>query len=158
MLCLNGLVKITDFGLAAFSRKQDTDPWCLDRNMTDESGIRQKQLCAQLEGFTITYTSPQQRWALGEFAKVKEQDHAAYLALKQQWPVTPATSDCFAAALTVLEMHARGALWFGPGAIAPLDAARRCAAHTPDAAVRAMQPAEAERWAAEQLGIGKLAG
>ena len=158
MLCLNGLVKITDFGLAAFSRKQDTDPWCLDRNMTDESGIRQKQLCAQLEGFTITYTSPQQRWALGEFAKVKEQDHAAYLALKQQWPVTPATSDCFAAALTVLEMHARGALWFGPGAIAPLDAARRCAARTPDAAVRAMQSAEAERWAVEQLGIGKLAG
>jgi len=153
MLCLNGLVKITDFGLAAFSRKQNTDPWCPGRDMGSE-----QQLCAQIEGSTITYTSPQQRWALGEFAKVKEQDHAAYLALKQQWPVTPATSDCFAAALTVLEMHARAALWIGPVAIAPLDAARRCAARTPDAAVRAMQPAEAERWAVEQLGIGKLAG
>ena len=60
MLCLNGLVKITDFGLAAFSRKQDTDPWCLDRDMA--FGLK---LCAQLEGFTITYTSPQQRCLQG---------------------------------------------------------------------------------------------
>ena len=52
MLCLNGLVKITGFGLAAFSRKQDNDPWRPDRRV----GI-EKQLCAQLEEFTITYTS-----------------------------------------------------------------------------------------------------
>ena len=152
MLCQNGLVKITDFGLAAFSRKQGNVPWCPDRK------VHGGQLCAQLEGCTITYTSLQQRWARDQFAKVKEHDHAAFLALKFQWPVTPATSDCYAAALTVLEMHARAALWFGPSAIAPLDAADRCAARTPEATVHSMAPAKAEQWAVEQLGIDKLAG
>ena len=88
MLCLDGLVKITDFGLAAFSRKLSRDPWT-------DAEARFGQLCARLEGGTPTYLSPEQHWLLAALAEVKEHDQHAFVALKDAWPVTPATSDLY---------------------------------------------------------------
>ena len=107
----------------------------------------------------MTYMSPQQLWVISEAKKIdKATDRPMYLAHKEQWQITPATSDLFQASLTVLEVHARAARWFGPGAVSRLEAVRECAARVSSSSVCAMTPAEAERWAVETLGIGKLAG
>ena len=141
-------------GLAGFSHKLDKDPWNQEKDLGSR-GI----LCAHLEGGTVTYMSPEQLWVISEARKIdKATDKPIYLAHKEQWQITPATSDNFQASLTVLEMHARAARWFGSGAVSRLEAVRKCALRTPLSTVRDMTPAEAERWAVEKLGIGKLAG
>jgi hypothetical protein len=115
-------------------------------------------LCARLEGCSLTHVSPEQVWLKAELAKVKQHDYAAFLSLKEQWPVTPATSDLFTTSLVVLEMHARNAPWLGPGSISPLEAVQKCVARTPLTKVRTMDPAAAEQWIIAQLGNDKLAG
>lgn len=141
-------------GLAGFSRKLEKDPWNLEKDLRGNG-----QLCALLEGGTVTYMSPEQKWLLSELKKFdKGSEYSAYVALKEQWQITPAISDLFQVALTVLEMHARGSRWFGYGSITMQEAVRECASRTPVEKVRAMSPTEAERWVVDQLGIDKLAG
>ena len=141
-------------GLAGFSRKLEKDPWNFDKDLRGKG-----QLCALLEGGTVTYMSPEQKWLLSELKKFdKGSEYSAYVALKEQWQITPAISDLFQVALTVLEMHARGSRWFGYGSITMQEAVRECASRTPVEKVRAMSPTEAERWVVDQLGIDKLAG
>ena len=141
-------------GLAGFSRKLEKDPWNLEKDLRGKG-----QLCALLEGGTVTYMSPEQKWLLSELKKFdKGSEYSAYVALKEQWQITPAISDLFQVALTVLEMHARGSRWFGYGSITMQEAVRECASRTPVEKVRAMSPTEAERWVVDQLGIDKLAG
>ena len=107
----------------------------------------------------MTYMCPEQMRVINEAKKIdKLADKSEYLELKDRLQITPAASDIFQASLTVLEMHARAARWFGPGAVSRLEAVRECASRTPVSAVCAMTPAEAEQWAVEKLGIGKLAG
>ena len=89
---------------------------------------------------------------------MKQHDYAAFLSLKEQWPVTPATSDLFTTSLVVLEMHARNAPWLGPGSVSPLEAVQKCVTRTPLTKVRTMDPAAAEQWIIAQLGNDKLAG
>ena len=116
-------------------------------------------LCAHLEGGTVTYMCPEQMRVINEAKKIdKAADKSEYFELKDRLQITPATSDVFQASLTVLEMYARAARWFGPGALSRLEAVRECALRTPVSAVCAMTPAEAERWAVGKLGIDKLAG
>ena len=64
------------------------------------------------KGGTVTYMSPEQKWLLTELKKIDKvlPDYAMYCAVKEEWQITPATSDLFQASLTVLEMHARGSL------------------------------------------------
>ena len=141
-------------GLAGFSRKLEKDPWNLEKDLRGKG-----QLCALLEGGTVTYMSPEQKWLLSELKKFdKGSEYSAYVALKEQWQITPAISDLFQVGLTVLEMHARGSRWFGYGSITMQEAVRECASRTPVEKVRAMSPTEAERWVVDQLGIDKLAG
>ena len=141
-------------GLAGFSRKLEKDPWDLEKDLRGNG-----QLCALLEGGTVTYMSPEQKWLLSELKKFdKGSEYSAYVALKEQWQITPAISDLFQVGLTVLEMHARGSRWFGYGSITMQEAVRECASRTPVEKVRAMSPTEAERWVVDQLGIDKLAG
>ena len=141
-------------GLAGFSRKLEKDPWNLEKDLRGKG-----QLCALLEGGTVTYMSPEQKWLLSELKKFdKGSEYSAYVALKEQWQITPAISDLFQVGLTVLEMHARGSRWFGYGSITMQEAVRECASRTPEEKVRAMSPTEAERWVVDQLGIDKLAG
>ena len=145
-------------GLAGFSHKLDKDPW------TDKTPLNRHKrpigvLCAHLEGGTVTYMSPEQLWVINESKKIdKAADKPIYLAHKDRWQVTPATSDNFQVSLTILEMFARAGRWFGPGAVSRLAAVRECASRTPVSVVRAMTPADAERWVVEKLGVGKLAG
>lgn len=141
-------------GLAGFSRKLEKDPWNLEKDLRGKG-----QLCALLEGGTVTYMSPEQKWLLSELKKFdKGSEYSAYVSLKEQWQITPAISDLFQVGLTVLEMHARGSRWFGYGSITMQEAVRECASRTPVEKVRAMSPTEAERWVVDQLGIDKLAG
>ena len=141
-------------GLAGFSRELKKDPWNLEKDLRGNG-----QLCALLEGGTVTYMSPEQKWLLSELKKFdKGSEYSAYVALKEQWQITPAISDLFQVGLTVLEMHARGSRWFGYGSITMQEAVRECASRTPVEKVRAMSPTEAERWVVDQLGIDKLAG
>ena len=107
----------------------------------------------------MTYMCPEQMRVINEAKKIdKAADKSEYLELKDRLQITPATSDISQASLTVLEMHARAARWFGPGAVSRPEAVRECASRTPVSAVCAMTPAEAERWAVGKLGIDKLAG
>ena len=183
MLCSNGLIKITDFGawsskgrlwlfrkrfeassspfcpthalgLAGFSHKLDKDPWNQEKNLNGED-----ILCAHLEGGTVIYMCPEQLWVISESKKIdKAADQPLYLALKDRWQITPATSDMSQVSLTVLEMHARASRWFGPGAVSRLEAVGECASRVSSSVVFSMTPAEAEQWAVETLGIDKLAG
>ena len=141
-------------GLAGFSHKLDKDPWNQEKNLNGK-GI----LCAHLEGGTVTYMCPEQLWVISESKKIdKAADQPLYLALKDRWQITPATSDMSQVSLTVLEMHARASRWFGPGAVSRLEAVGECASRVSSSVVFAMTPAEAEQWAVETLGIDKLAG
>ena len=79
-----------------------------------------------------------------------------YCVVKEEWQITPATSDLFQASLTVLEMHARAARWIGVGSIAPHEAVQENVARIPVDKVRKMNPAKAESWLVEQLGYNKL--
>ena len=107
----------------------------------------------------MTYMSPEQKWLLTELKKIdKCADYAMYCAVKEEWQITPATSDLFQASLTVLEMHARAARWIGVGSIAPHEAVQENVARIPVDKVRKMNPAKAESWLVEQLGNVKLAG
>ena len=141
-------------GLAGFSHKLDKDPWNQEKNLNGK-GI----LCAHLEGGTVIYMCPEQLWVIRESKKIdKAADQPLYLALKDRWQITPATSDMSQVSLTVLEMHARTSRWFGPGAVSWLEAVRECASRVSSSVVCAMTPAEAEQWAVETLGIDKLTG
>ena len=141
-------------GLAGFSHKLDKDPWNQEKNLIGK-GI----LCAHLEGGTVIYMCPEQLWVIRESKKIdKAADQPLYLALKDRWQITPATSDMSQVSLTVLEMHARASRWFGPGAVSRLEAVGECASRVSSSVVCAMTPAEAEQWAVETLGIDKLAG
>ena len=145
-------------GLAMFSQKRDKDPWT-DEVPKDGSDRPIGILCARLEGGTVTYMSPQQKWVISEARKInKATDKELYLTLKDLWQITPATSDFFQAGLTCLEMHARAARWFGPGCIKPHEAVKECTSRTSTDVVSAMSPAEAERWAVEDIGVGELKG
>ena len=96
---------------------------------------------------------------LTELKKIdKDSDRPAYDAIKETWQITPATSDLVQASFTVLEMHSRGARWTGAGAIAPHAAVGECASRIPIDKVRSMNPAKAEEWLVERLGISKVAG
>ena len=76
-------------GLAGFSHKLDKDPWNQEKNLNGK-GI----LCAHLEGGTVTYMCPEQLWVISESKKIdKAADQPLYLALKDRWQITPATSD-----------------------------------------------------------------
>ena len=57
MLQKDGIVKVADFGLAAFSRKSDKDPWNLEKELYGEG-----QLCAKMMGGTPN-TFARSRWA-----------------------------------------------------------------------------------------------
>ena len=105
----------------------------------------------------MTYMSPEQKWLLTELKKIdKCADYAMYCVVKEEWQITPATSDLFQASLTVLEMHARAARWIGVGSIAPHEAVQENVARIPVDKVRKMNPAKAESWLVEQLGYNKL--
>ena len=107
----------------------------------------------------MTYMGPEQLWVISESNKIdKAADEAKYVELKDRFQITPATSDIFQVSLTVLEIYARAARWFGPGAVLRLEAVHECASRTPISALCDMAPAEAERRAVVKLGISKLAG
>ena len=103
MLHSDGVCKIIDFGLAGFSRWSDEDPWLA-------SAGKQRVLCARVEGGTPLYFSPEQE---GLFEQLKDESltELARAAIKARASsrITPATSDLFQAALTVLEMYCRPA-------------------------------------------------
>jgi len=147
-------------GLAGFSHKLDKDPWTGETPLQFPGSSKPLGvLCAHLEGGTVIYMCPEQLWVICESKKIdKAADQPLYLALKDRWQITPATSDMSQVSLTVLEMHARASRWFGPGAVPRLEAVGECASRVSSSVVFSMTPAEAEQWAVETLGIDKLAG
>ena len=100
MMCKNGLAKIADLGLAAFSARRDKDPWTeeIKLNKNDQPvGV----LCAQFRGGTPAYFSPQQV-EVEEHNKKKQKK-----TVQDARFLTVATSDLYQAAMTIVEMHAR---------------------------------------------------
>ena len=150
MLCLDGVAKLCDFGLASFTRRVSFDPWTKSE---PEGG----QLCAQYIGGTVIYFSPEQIWLKGQLG-AQVNSEVSYRELKQKYPVTPAVCDLYAASLVVLEMHSRAAPWFGPYAVTPHEAVRRCAARKPRETVVGLSPEETEHWLVAGLGFAKLKG
>ena len=152
MMCLNGVVKITDFGLAAFSSKRDTDPWTKETPMRDGEPVG--VLCAEFQGGTKEYFSPEQHKTVAEWKQVRGLEERD--AFNEAWQLTVATSDLYQAGMTIFEMYAQYLPSTGPpGSLTftPFDAAIRCAARTPESDFVKFSPEEAEAWLAEK-GIG----
>ena len=150
MLRSDGVVKIADFGLAAFSHRKNRDPWNVEKKV-------RSQLCAKLMGGTPSYFSPEQLWL---FCRVQTVDgESALLELDNERMLTPATSDLFQAALTMLEAHARflpqlhakrdGSL-SADAKWVPAHAAGACAARTPRAKLATFSPEQTEDWLIER--------
>ena len=101
--------------------------------------------------------SPQQLWLLEAIREV-DGGADAVRAFEDKWLLTPATSDLYQAAMTMVEAHAR----FLPMArvdapSVPQKAADRCAARTPEDVVAAFSPEEAETWLlVEKIGAPSL--
>ena len=141
MLCCNGVVKIADFGLAAFSSKKDVDPW----RETEVCG----GLCAKLMGGTPEYFCSQQLWLLEEVKTFQDED--ARDEFESKWMLTPATSDLYQIGMTMLEAHARYLpLARRDSSALPRDAAVRCAARTPEKQLSNYTPRQLEAWLAEK--------
>jgi len=152
-MCLNGVVKITDFGLAAFSFKRDDDPWTGEK---PDGGL----LCAQFEGGTFPYFSPEQRLIRTEWEKIEGEDARRVFKERGRLLTVP-TSDLWQAAMTIVEMHALCLPKVGEGwSATPFDAATWCASRTLADDVRARSPEAAERWLEEKqiLMMPKLSG
>ena len=132
-------MKITDFGLAAFSQKRDEDPWTGEAK-ADKHGNPFGVLCAQFEGGTPEYFSPQQRLIVAELDKVRGEE--ARREFSERWLLTAPTSDLYQAAMTILEMHAM----FLPAPGSEFDSAKRCASRTPTHEIRALSKEDSERW------------
>ena len=135
-------------GPAAFSRKFDKDPW------NPRKDLCEGQQCATFMGGTEEYFSPQQTWLLKQSRSLGRDD---WVEIETRWQITPATSDLYQSALTMLEAHAR----YLPQTIdtAPSDAVMRCAARTPDVELERFSPEQTELWLVEkkiQLQPGSL--
>ena len=136
-------------GLAAFSRKSEKDPWNSEwKDPLESMRGNQGQLCANFEGGTHEYFSPQQLWWLVESKKVEGE---ALRAFDEKYLLTPAVSDLYQAGITCLEMYA----CFLPSVTvnapsAPKDAAARCAARTPDSEFVKFSPERTAGWLSEK--------
>ena len=151
MLCANGLAKITDFSFATFASRLDMDPWT---GRQPPGG----QLVSVIEGSTLAYTSPEQRSMI---AKLKERPsrHQRKI-LKEDWPLTPATSDLYQAALTCLEMFARSQPWLGRNSqdCAPAKLVESCARRKRAVWLVKLPASAAERWVVFGLGLAQFSG
>ena len=148
-----GCIKLTDFGLTgSFSTKLEGDPW------TQGELGGENRLGARIGG-TEEYRSPEQRWLLSELEN-KAADAAAFNRLRDEWRITPAISDLWAASMVVLEMHAREP---------PRSRSWRAIANAKDAVdargerktareVREYDPEEAEQWVVKELGLSAYLG
>ena len=141
MMCKDGVVKVTDFGLAAYSLLRDEDPWTRKTNV--KSGV----LCASFEGGTQAYFSSEQHKISSEWEKVRGEE--ARDVFNDSWRLTVATSDLYQAAMTIFEMHA---LYLpsaaGSSTSTPFDAAIKCAARTPESEFVKFSPKQTESWLA----------
>ena len=146
-------------GLAAFSITLDKDPWQPERDFKGAFGQSEGQLCAHLVGGTMAYMSPEQLRMMNVKRKeveCKDVDRAA----ESELMLTPATSDLYQAAMTMVEAHARYDVTPFVSVdkpSAPQEAADRCAARTPDSDVKAFSPEEALAWLAEKCKKSLLA-
>ena len=147
MLCLNGLVKITDFGLAGFSRVIKKDPWTKRETPTPS---------ARLQGGTPDYMSPEQKWLVNELQTKARESKSEYDSLKSSWPVTPATSDIFQAAVAVLEMYSRQRV--PAAADKQLALIAKCVARRPEADVASLSTHDTTEWLTKELGLAVLTG
>ena len=97
MLCLDGVAKLCDLGLASLTRRAHFDP----RIKSEPEG---GELCAQHTGGTVLCFSPEQSWLKSQLGTQLKSEEP-YRKLKQMCPVTPAVCDLYAASLVVLGMH-----------------------------------------------------
>ena len=143
MMCSDGVVKITDFGLAAFSQKCDEDPWTRETKRK-RSGEPLGVLCAKFAGGTVDYLSPEQNAELKESEKGDKEGSRL---------LTVATSDLYQAGMTILEMHAMylPKIQDSSCASVPFDAAIRCMSRTPKSEVNSFSPQETLRWLQEKV-------
>ena len=147
MLSKDGVVKIADFGLAAFSRKKDKDPWNLEKDLGGNG-----QLCAKMMGGTPQYFCPEQIDIFNQLPKVGGED--AQRKFDEEWMLTPASSDLYQATMTMLEAHAR----FLPNVrelrnakSSPQEPAAVVAARTPESELAKLSPEETEGWLFEKI-------
>ena len=100
---------------------------------------------------------PQPRAALAALrAREQGADAAAFNRLRDEWRITPAISDLWAASMVVLEMHAREpprAFVAGYASADAVDVRR-----AQDGEVREYDPEEAEQWVVKELGLAAYLG
>ena len=161
MMCNDGVVKITDFGLAAYSLKREVDPETR-ATAKDRYGNPTEILCAEFMGGTPSYFCAQQQSIAADWEKIDEAE--ARRAFKETRLLTVRTSDLYQVSMTVFEMHAQYLPHAGDSstlAFTPLDAAKRCALRTPDFELVEFSPEQTEQWLAKtkigpQLEKGEL--
>ena len=144
MMCKDGVVKVTDFGLAAYSLLRDEDPWTRKTNV--KGGVL---LCSSFEGGTPEYFSPEQHKISSEWEKVRGEE--ARDMFEDRWRLTVATSDLYQAAMTILEIHA----WYlptsvGSSTVTPFNAAIKCAERTPKSEFVTFSPEQTEDWLSDK--------
>ena len=89
----------------------------------------------------------------------KAADAAAFNRLRDEWRITPAISDLWAASMVVLEMHAREPpRAFMAGYANAKDAVDACGERKTAREVREYDPEEAEQWVVKELGLAAYLG
>ena len=100
-------LRIIDYGLAGECQKRETDPWT--GKTYKEKGKTVLLICAPFEGGTPSYMSEEVAGLRRELAAATTADE--HNRIKEEKPVTAATTDIVAAALVTLELYARSNRW-----------------------------------------------
>ena len=156
MYCEKSVVTefVNSTGLAAMSRQKE-DPWNGFKLVGEEAKIEAVHgknnivMCAPLMGGTPPYFSPEQIWLFRESKKINGAD--ALREFEETFPLTPAVSDLYQVALTMLEAYSRYLPSVGLNLpFTPCDQAARCAARTPESELMAFPPERSEQWLTEK--------